>query len=186
MVDQINQAIDVVIPCMNEADGADDEDEKIIDVSGYGTNTRPLYLIKRKKDLELIRKHLSMKKRVLLRTLNTHAYYSCATTEIEQKVRKHMASTGAYSLIVELDSTHQQYLDTHLNNVDERISCTLNHLLQDQSITFSQWQQMKVERCASRLDSLYFLPDTRRVRHTVDLFLFISFKYRTMFHCNPW
>ena len=173
MVDQINQAVDVVIPCMDEADGAEDEDETIINISGYGTNTRPLYLIKRKKDIELIRKHLSVKKRVLLRTFNTNAYYSCETTEIEQKVRKHMASTGAYLLIVELDSTNRDYLDTHLNNVDERISCTLNDLLHHQSITFSQWQQMKVERLASRLDSLYFLPDTRRVRHTVDLSLYL-------------
>ena len=65
MVDQINQAIDVVIPCMNEADGADDEDEKIIDLSGYGSKTRPLCLIKRRKDIASIRKDLSMKKRVL-------------------------------------------------------------------------------------------------------------------------
>ena len=169
MVDQINQAIDVVIPCMNGADGAEDEDEKIIDISGYGTNTRPLYLIKRKKDIQLIRKQLFAKNRVLLRAFNTHAYYSCETTEIEQKALKHMASTGAYSLIVELDSTNQHCMDTHLNNMDKRITCMLNNLLQDQSITFSQWQQMKIERLGSRLDSLYFLPDTRRVRPTIDL-----------------
>ena len=184
MVDHIHQTIDVVIPCLHGLNGSDDEEEKIVDISGYGTNTRPLYLIKRKEDIELIRKHLSVKNRVLVRAFNTNAYYSCETTEIEQKVLKHMASTGAYSLIVELDSTNRDDLDTPLNNVHERITCTLNTLLQDQSITFSQWQQMKVERPASRLDTLYFRPDTRRVRHPVDLFLFISSKYRTMFHCN--
>jgi hypothetical protein len=174
MADQINQAIDVVIPCMDEAGGAEDEDEKIIDLSGYGSKTRPLYLIKRRKDMASIRKDFSMKKRVLLRAFNSYAYYSCDIAEVQQKVHEHMASTGAYSLIVKLDSTNRDYLDTHLNNVDERITCTLNTLLQDQSIRFSQRQQMKVERPASRVDSLYFLPDTRRVRHTVDLFLFIS------------
>jgi hypothetical protein len=52
MADQMNQAIDVFIPWMDEVDGSEDEDdEKIIDISGYKTNVRPLYLIKRQKDI---------------------------------------------------------------------------------------------------------------------------------------
>jgi hypothetical protein len=168
MVDQINQAIDVVIPCMIGMDGSEDEDEKLIDLSGYGSKTRPLYLIKRKKDMASIRKQLSVKKRVLLRTFNTYAYYSCDIAEMQQKVSDHMTSTGAYSLIAELDSTDQDCIGTYLNTVDERVTCSLNQLLHDRSITFSQWQQMKVDRLESQLDSLYFLPNTRRVRHRID------------------
>ena len=172
MVDQINQAIDVVIPCMHGIDGGE---EKIIDLSGYGSKTRHLYLIKRKKDMASIRKHLSMKKRVLLRAFNSYAYYSCDIAEMQQKVHEHMASTGAYSMIVELDNTNRHCIDICLNGMDERVRCTLNTLLYDQSITFSQWRKMRVDRLESRLDSLYFLPNTRRVRALIDLSLSNSF-----------
>jgi hypothetical protein len=175
MVDHINQAIDVVIPCLHGLDGSDDEEEKMVDISGYGSNTRPLYLIKRKEDIELIRKRLSAKNRVLLRAFSTHAYYSCDIAEMQQKVLQHMTSTGAYSLIMELDKTKQHCIDTCLNNTDERVTCTLNRLLHDQSITFSQWQEMRVDRLDSRLDSLYFLPNTSRVSPMTNLFLFILF-----------
>jgi hypothetical protein len=186
MVDQINQAIDVVIPYMDEADGAEDEDKKIIDISGYGTNTRPLYLIKRKRDVEWIRKRLFEKKRLLLRTFNTYAYYACDIAEMQQKVHEHMSNTGAYALRVELGSAHWHGIDTCLNEMDERVRCTLNTLWHDRSITFSQWQEMRVDRLNSRLDSLYFLPNTRRVRPLIDLLLSIRFfPFRRRFLCNP-
>ena len=171
----MNQAIDIIIPCMIGMDGREHEDDRIIDLSGYGSKTRPLYLIKQKHDVELIRKRLLEKKRVLLRTFNTYAYYSCDIAEMQQKVLEHMTSTGAYSLIVELDNTNRHCIDTCLNDMDERVKCTLNTLLLDQSITFSQWRQMRVDRLDSRLDSLYFLPNTRRVRPLIDLFLSNSF-----------
>ena len=174
-VDHMNQAIDIIIPCMIGMDGGDNEDEKIIDLSGYGSKTRPLYLIKRQKDIASIRKDLSMKKRVLLRTFNSYAYYSCDIAEIQQKVHEHMTNTGAYSLIMELDTSNRHCIDTSLNDMDKRVRCTLNTLLHDRSITFSQWQQMKVDRLESRLDSLYFLPNTRRVRALTDLSLSNSF-----------
>jgi hypothetical protein len=44
----MNQAIDIIIPCMIGMDGSEHEDEKIIDLSGYGSKTRPLYGIKEK------------------------------------------------------------------------------------------------------------------------------------------
>ena len=56
--DHTNQAIDIIIPCMIGMDGSEHEDEKIIDLSGYGSKTRPLYGIKQKHDVELIRKRL--------------------------------------------------------------------------------------------------------------------------------
>jgi hypothetical protein len=173
----MNQAIDIIIPCMIGMDGSENEDEKIIDLSGYGSKTRPSYLIKRKKDIASIRKDLSMKKRVLLRAFNSYAYYSCDIAEMQQKVREHMACTGAYSLITELDNTNRHYIDVCLNTMDERVACSLNQLLHDRSITFSQWQQMKVDRLDSRLDSLYFLPNTRRVRALTNLSLSNSFSF---------
>ena len=176
MVDHLRQAIDVVIPCLPGLDGSDDEEEKIVDISSYGSNTRPLYLIKRKEDIELIRKRLSAKKRVLLRAFSTNAYYSCDIAEMQQKVLQHMTSTGAYALIMALDKTKQRCIDTCLNNMDERVTCKLSRLLHDQSITFAQWQEMRVDRLESRLDSLYFLPNTRRVSPMTNLFLLIFFR----------
>jgi hypothetical protein len=154
MVDQMNQAIDVVIPWMDEVDGIEDEDdEKIIDISGYKTNVRPLYLIKRKKDIAFIRQQFKAKHRLLLRTFNTYAYYACEITEMQQKVLQHMTSTGAYSLIMELNETNQQDIEKHLNNRDKRITFTLNNLLHDQSITLSQWKKMKDNPSGRRFDS---------------------------------
>jgi hypothetical protein len=62
---------------------------------------------------------------------------------MQQKVLQHMTSTGAYSLIMELNETNQQDIEKHLNNMDKRITFTLNNLLHDQSITLSQWKKMK-------------------------------------------
>jgi hypothetical protein len=92
MVDHIRQAIYVVIPCLHGLDGSDDEEEKIVDISGYGSNARPLHLIKRKEDIEQIRKRLSAKNRVLLRAFSTNAYYSCDIAEMQQKVLQHMTT----------------------------------------------------------------------------------------------
>ena len=175
----MNQAIDIIIPCMIGMDGSESEDEKIIDLSGYGSHSRPLYLVKQKHDVDLIRKRLLEKKCVLLRAFNSYAYYSCDIAEMQQKVYEHMASTGAYSLIVELDNTNGHCIDICLNDMDERVRCTLNTLLYDQSITFSQWRKMRVDRLDSRLDSLYFLPNTRRVRTLIDLSLSNSFSLNT-------
>ena len=171
----MHQAIDIIIPCMIGMDGSEHEDENIIDLSGHGSKTRPLYLIKRKNDAESIRKHLFEKNRVLLRAFNTNAYYSCAIAEMQQKVHEHMTHTGAYSLIMELDTSNRHCTDTSLNDIDDRVRWTLNTLLHDQSITFSQWQEMSVDRLESRLDSHYFLPNTRRVRPLSDLFMSIRF-----------
>jgi hypothetical protein len=44
----MNRAIDIIIPYMIGMDESEHEDEKIIDLSGYGSKTRPLYGIKQK------------------------------------------------------------------------------------------------------------------------------------------
>jgi hypothetical protein len=75
---------------------------------------------------------------------------------------------------MELNHTNQHETENYLNMMDERITLTLNNLLHDQSITALQWARMKPNRSNARLDSLYFLPDTRRVRHIIDLSLSFS------------
>lgn len=181
MGDQIHQAIDVIIPCMSGVNGSevgdeqDDDDKKLVNISGYETTKRPLYLIRRTKYLKPIREQLKAKNRLLLSAWCTYAYYSCEITEMQQKVLEHMTSTGAYHLIMELESTDHDRTDNHLKAIDERVTSTLNQLSDDQSITWSQWRKMRVSRSRSRLDSLYFLPNTRRVRHRLNPFLFDSF-----------
>jgi hypothetical protein len=171
MVDQIDQAINIIVPWIDrinddENDKEDDEDKKIIDISGYNTNIRPLYLIKRRKYIKVIRQQLQMKNRILLKAFNTYAYYSCTITEMQQKILEHMTNTGAYSLITELNRTNQDDVEKYLNIMDQRITLTLNNLLHDRSITASQRVKMEVNRSSrkrQRLDSLYFLPNIRRV-----------------------
>jgi len=191
MVDQINEAVDIIVPfkdydevtvaaaaAANENkdqndDDDDDEDEKIISLLGYKANTvvRPLYLVKRKKYVKLIQEQLYAKNRLLLKTLyKPSTYYSCEITEMQEKVSKHMIGTDAYLLIMKLNETNQDdCMEKYLDKIDQQITSTLTNLLSDQSITLLQWHQMKVNRQQSeirrqrRLNSLYFLPDTRRV-----------------------
>ena len=176
MVEEINQSIDVVVPCMDSVhDDAEEAGKTIIDISGYGSNTRPLYLIRRKKYLGPIRQQLKAKNRLLLRTLNTYAYYSCEITEMQQKVLEHMTSTRAYLVVMELTRTDHDHIDQHLKSIDERITSALNQLLDDRSITRAQWQRMRASRSRSRMDCLYFLPDTRQVRSMINLSLSLYF-----------
>ena len=180
MVDQINQAIDVVIPWIDEADGCEDEYEKIIDISGYKTNARPLYRIQHRKDIELIRRQFRAKNRVLWRAYHTYAYYSCETSEIHQKVQEHMIRTGAYCFIMNSNETNQYYTNKYLNDINQRITTVLNTLLHDQWITYRQWQKMIEHHFKGTFDSLYFLPDTRKVGHIIYLVLCIPFILKTI------
>ncbi len=85
---------------------------------------------------------------------------------MQQKVFEHMTNTCAYYLIMELNNTNQHYIKKHLNKINKRITLTLNNLLENQSITSSQWERMQVKQQSRRrrqLASLYFLPNTRRV-----------------------
>jgi hypothetical protein len=69
-----------------DIENENDEDEKIIDISGYNTNQRPVYLIKRRKYIGIIRRQLKMKNCILLKVFNTYAFYSGTITEMKQKV----------------------------------------------------------------------------------------------------
>ena len=179
MVDQIDQSIDIAIP-LNDSiyqDKEESEDNKIIKISSIEITTRPLYQITRNKYIDTIEEQLKEKNRILLKAYNTYAYYSCDTTEMKQKVAEHMTRTGAYALMVVLDENNQHYIGKYLDCLDQRITLTLDSLLHDKLITSSQWKKMKVYRDKGRLDSLYFLPETRRVSHRISITTFVSIMY---------
>ncbi|CAF2907439.1 unnamed protein product [Rotaria sp. Silwood2] len=164
MVDQINQAIDIVVPWMDKMNDKDDNIEKIINLSGDEINERrPLYQITRKKYLNIIRQQLQANNRILLPTYNICAYYSCELTDMQQKVHEHMTRTGAYRLIMELDQTNPYSLEEFLKKINNEIMKKLNGFLHNKLITYSQWEQMTINQSNSQLNTLYFLPDTRQV-----------------------
>ena len=165
MVDQITQAVNVIIPWKDETGEIEDENEKISHIFADKANTRPIYLIKRRKDTKLIQQQLKTENRILLRTLNTYAHYSCKITEMQQQILQYMTDTGAYSLIMEVQCTNQHDIEEHLNNMHQQIIYTLNNLLHDRSITLLQWKRMKPDQSERKVDSLYFLPDTRKVKY---------------------
>ncbi|CAF4059560.1 unnamed protein product, partial [Rotaria sp. Silwood2] len=162
MVDEINQSIDVVVPCIDENKVNDNGENKLMNLSENKINGRPLYQIRRKKYIEIIRRQLQAKNRILLTTYNTYAYYSCERTEMQEKILEHMIRTGAYRFNVELNVTDQHYIEIILNSIDHHITDKLNNLCHDKLISYSQWEKLNANRSTNRLDTLYFLPDTRR------------------------
>ena len=121
MNDQFNQAIDIVVPWMDKLDESEEEEEeegegetnntkrKMIQLRTCTKTRRPLYLIRRRKYIEPIRKQLQATNRPLLNTYNTHAYYSCRISEMKEKVSEQRRRTSAYRLITKLDDSHQSY-----------------------------------------------------------------------------
>jgi hypothetical protein len=166
MINQMNQAIDFIIPLMdnNQIDENEDEQqEKIIYIPAYNTNQHPIYFIKRKKYFEIVRQELEAKNRILSKTFNTYAFYSCEINEMQEKIIEHMTNTNAYLFIMEFNHTDQHHNDKYLNLIDKQITLTLNNFVRDKLITLEQRTKMKVNLNESQLDSLYFLPDTRQV-----------------------
>ncbi|CAF3184474.1 unnamed protein product [Rotaria socialis] len=165
MVDQINQAIDVVIPCKNNKlnnKTKNENDERITVLFEGNDRRRPLYEITGMQYFDSIQKQLQTKNRILLPTYNTNAYYSCEIIEMQQKISEHMTRTNAYRFIMDINETNQPLLDELLLENDKLIATTLNNLFHTQCITYSQWQQMIFHRSKSEFDLLYFLPDTRQ------------------------
>ena len=75
-----------------------------------------------------------------------------------------MTTTNAYSLIEELnETTNPDCIRKNLDHIVEKVQLMLNDLLQNQSITSMQCQEMQIQRAKVRLDYLFFLPDTRKV-----------------------
>jgi hypothetical protein len=176
MVDQINESIDVVVRWMDgkPRKGDDDEEPMIVNISAYKANERPLYQITQKGHMETIRRELEERSRLLLTVYNTYAYYSCARTEMQQKVLDHMTSTGAYCSIMTLNDSNQHLIEKVVKRMDKRITLTLDKLLAAQLITSAHYNTMKVNPSKRRLDTLYFLPDTRRVSLNVNVAIVFS------------
>ena len=176
MVENIAQAVDIVVPWMqkhHENQGDPDIAEKIVNISGYRVHGRPVYQITQRKYLPSIRRQLQANHRILSTTYSTYAYYSCHRTEMEQKVVQHMKRTNAYRVIMEFNNKNLHHLDRILKHIEETMITTLNQLFHDKLITETQWQRLLVKRTNSRLDTLYFLPDTRQVTIANELFLII-------------
>ena len=167
---------------MKEPRKDDDEEPMLVNIAAIKANERPLYQITQKRHIETIRRELEERNRVLLQAYNTYAYYSCAKTEMQQKVLDHMTTTGAYSLIMELNDSNQHFIEKVVKRMDKRITLTLDKLLAAQLITFSHYNKMKINQSKRRLDTLYFLPDTRRVSLQMYFAIFFStFKQSKIF-----
>ena len=93
---------------------------------------------------------------------------------MEQKVLDHMTSTGAYSLIMILNDSNQHFIEKVVKRMDKRITLTLDKLLAAQLITSAHYNTMKVNPAKRRLDTLYLLPDTRRVSLNVNVAIVFS------------
>ncbi|CAF2935437.1 unnamed protein product [Rotaria sp. Silwood2] len=178
MVEQIHhQAIDVVLPWMDnmyENEDDNDNNEKIINLSEYTMNERPLYRVTRKDYLNIIRQQLQANECILLTAYNTYAYYACALTEMKLKIHEHMTRTGAYHLMMEFHSTHSYVMEEVVKKMDYRIMKKLDSFLHNKLISYWQWLQMSINQLNSRLNFLYYLPDTRRV----------NVPFHPMFYCR--
>ena len=167
MVDRIHQAVDVVCPCApcsnRENQMKSDHDTKIVLLSNDPNRRRPLYEIKSMTDFETVQKEFQAQHRILLPTFNTHAYYSCEKSEMEQSIQDHITSTNAYRLMMELDDITQYHFDTLIEQRDRHIATTLNTLFHYHLLTYTQWQQLITHPLRTRYDLLYFLPGLRRV-----------------------
>ena len=70
-----------------------------------------------------------------------------------------------------------------LDTIFKQVKITLDNLLQNQSITAMQYEEMKISRDKVRLDFLFFLPDTRYVSVVIffSIVLFDIYDFRMKF-----
>jgi NurA-like 5'-3' nuclease len=196
MVDEINESVDIVVQLFDDDDDNDDdlqndhsvcsfdaqnshfnqkkETEKeilIVRMPAHRLNARPLYAIQ-KKDIKKIRQLLKEQHRLLLKAYKSNAMYSCSIHEFDEKISTFMTQTNAYSLIEELNGTNPDRVKKRLDTIIEQMKTIFDDLLQHQSMTAMQYEEMKVSRETARLDYLFFLPDTRQVSVVMFLFFF--------------
>lgn len=164
MFDEIdNLSFDLVLPCVERKDQDNDKELLLVKLTDTKSTGRSLYQIKHTKDLAMIQQELQTKHHILLPTYNTNAYYSCPINEMQQKIFEHMTDTHAYRLVFELDPTDKHNIDIIMKYIDNQITTKLNTMLHDKLITMQQWKKLITNPSTSRLDTLYFLPDTRQV-----------------------
>ena len=105
---------------------------------------------------------------------------------MKQKVFEHMASINTYTLLIDRKNINQYRIVKHMNSIVKRITRTLDNLLYDQLITYSQFQEMEVNRSKVQLDYLYFyLVNAKYILLLIYFSLLLSvsiFQYRKMFH----
>ena len=201
MVDEIHGSVDIVVIQLvdndnnNNNDDLDDENIvctykdqyqweenakriSIVRIPQYRLNARSLYCIQ-KKDIELIRQQFKEQNRLLLKTYQSHAMYSCTIDEFERNISTFFTQTNAYNLIEELNEINPNCIEKYLDNLVDKVKAILDHLLQQQqqSINSIQYEEMQIQRSKVRLDYLFFLPDTRKVNMIHFFFLSSLFSY---------
>ena len=97
--------------------------------------------------------------------------YSCTNSEFKTNISTFFAQTNVYSLNEELNGSNPNCVRKHLDHLVDKVKTLLDHLLQQQSINSMPYHEMEVQHSQVRLDYLFFLLDTRRVR-TIHLFFF--------------
>ena len=188
MVDKIKESVDIVVQLFDDDDDDFTDDNandhsvcsfdaksshvnqqketgkeiSIVRMPEHRLNARPLYAIQ-KKDVQIIRQLLKEQNRLLLKAYKSNAMYSCSSDEFEEKISTFMTQTNAYSLIEELNDSNPNCVKKMLDTIVKRVKTTLDDLLQHQSISAMQYEEMKISRDRVRLDYLFFLPDTRHV-----------------------
>jgi hypothetical protein len=196
MADQIKESVDFVIQLFDDDDDDDSTDDKsacsfdaknsdsnqqqepgkgvsVVRIPEHRLNARPLYAIQ-KKDISMIRQLLKEQNRLLLKAYKSNAMYSCSIDEFEEKISTFMTQTNAYSLIEALNESNPNCVKKRLDTIFEQVKTTLDDLLQHQSISAMQYEEMKIGRERVRLDYLFFLPDTRHVSIVI-VFLIVLF-----------
>lgn len=96
---------------------------------------------------------------VLLDIYRSNGLYMCDRSEMEANIRTHMAHTGAYAFIGEVNDGNPKCVRQQLDSIVEHVNTLLNDLLGRQCITESHFYQMTVERSMVRMDYGCFLPD---------------------------
>ena len=110
-------------------------------------------------DGEYFQENLNDMNVVLLDIYNSNGLLMCERHDMEAKIRTHMAGTGAYAFVEELNDNNPMCVRQQLDSVVERMMALLNGLLLRQCITESHFYQMMVDRSMVRMDYGCFLPD---------------------------
>ncbi|CAF1338859.1 unnamed protein product [Adineta steineri] len=164
-MDQINQAVDIIVQYIggNHRQHQDDTVEMTRIPQEHTPSKRPVYIV-RQRDITKIQTYFRNKNWLLLPSCTiADTMYLCDQVEYTQKVTKHLQETQAYKIVKRLQSFNGDDGQSYLNGIKERIQWELTNLLNKQSITIEQYQQMiyNNEDDDVQMNSITFLPDTR-------------------------
>ena len=199
MVDEINESADIAVELFDDDVEIDDYFEmSVLNSCSYAIQnqerekqrksgkqtyitripecrieSRPLYSIPKSK-INTIRHQLKQQNRLLLKTYKSNAMYSCTIEEFDEMITKFLHETSAYYLVEEFDKTNANNIENNtLDSLMRKMNILLDSLVQQQSISSIQYEEMQIRRAHVQLDYLFFLPDTRQVSTpTLTVYLF--------------